>query len=212
MATVSAGSIGNVFALVQIATQVTAAIDSSGSIARELETSKRELQSFVSICTLVDRAINSGVPIHQDDMAAFEATMQSCRDCLDSFGKYLGRFDDRRWTIRFGRRLKFGLSQKEKIRRFEGQIRGLVAMLGIIQTRYCSQELTMDIHRSLDEPWDQRPIKFQDGLGRCYPIPLEVCGTYAVSFLGALTSQHSFYATEDLTYVQGFRERFSVRV
>lgn len=50
----------------------------------------------MSICTSIDRALNSGVPIHQDDMAAFEATMHSCRECLDSFEKYLSRFNEKR--------------------------------------------------------------------------------------------------------------------
>lgn len=180
MAALSSGSLGNVFTLVQIVTQAIAAIDSSKGIARDLEVSKRELQSFVAICTSIDRYLNSGVPIHHDDMAAFETTMHSCRECLGSFTKYLGRFNDRRRIVRFARRLEFGLSHKEKIRGFESRMRSFVAMLSIIQTRYCSQELTMHVSRSLDEPWDQRPMRFQDAIGRRYPVPLEVCSTFEV--------------------------------
>lgn len=80
----------------------------------------------------------------------------------------------------FRRRLKYGLSQGEEIRRFEGRMHGLVAMLCIIQTRHCSQELAMHISRSLDAPWDQKPMQLQDTIGRRYPVPLEVCSTFKV--------------------------------
>ncbi|KAJ0423009.1 hypothetical protein BJY00DRAFT_63191 [Aspergillus carlsbadensis] len=45
------------------------------------------------------------------------------------------------------------------------------------------------IERSLPEPWDQRPVGFQDAIGRRYPIPLEVCGTFE-GFIDVL--QHAF--------------------
>lgn len=180
MTALSCRSLGDAFALVEIASQVSAAIDSSGKIAQDLEASKKELQSFLLIYNSVDRVLNSGVLIHKDDLATFEAVMKNCRECLDSFGKYLGRFENRRKIKKFARRLQYGLSEKEEIRCFEGRMRGFVAMLSIVQTRYCFQELATHIDRSLDEPWDQRPMRFQDAKGRRYPIPLEVCSTFEV--------------------------------
>jgi hypothetical protein len=41
----------------------------------------------------------------------------------------------------------------------------------------------LQIRAALDDPWDQKPIRFQDALGRRYPIPLEVCKTFQVSSL-----------------------------
>lgn len=182
MAAISFGSFGDILALVQVASSVCAAISKTGTVARDLDAAKRELETFISICTSIERVIKSDSPIHQDDVDNFETVMTSCQECLVSFGKYLSRFDDRRTVVRFARRTQYSLSRKEEIRRFESRMRGFVAMLGIMQTRYCSQELTMHISRSLDEPYDQRPMKFQDALGRRYPVPLEVCGTFEVSF------------------------------
>lgn len=34
---------------------------------------------------------------------------------------------------------------------------------------------------ALDEPWDQKPIRFQDAIGRRYPVPLEICGNFEVA-------------------------------
>ena len=53
-------------------------------------------------------------------------------------------------------------------------------MLGLMQAKYCSQDLKAHITNSL-EPWDQKPMRFQDALGRRYPVPLEVCNTFDVS-------------------------------
>ncbi|KAI6778145.1 uncharacterized protein J7T54_007191 [Emericellopsis cladophorae] len=90
-----------------------------------------------------------------------------------SFGKYLSRFDDSRQLVRLARRAQLSLSKKEEIYQFQNRMRGFVAALGVIQTRYCSREITAQISRSLDEPWDRKPMKFQDALGRRYPVPLE---------------------------------------
>jgi hypothetical protein len=40
--------------------------------------------------------------------------------------------------------------------------------------------ITSHIDMALSEPWDQKPIRFQDAIGRRYPVPLEVCGTFEV--------------------------------
>jgi hypothetical protein len=60
-------------------------------------------------------------------------------------------------------------------------MRSYTAILGLIHAKYCSEDIKVHISRSLDEPWDQRPIRFQDAIGRRYPIPLEVCSTFDVS-------------------------------
>ncbi|KAL2842628.1 hypothetical protein BJX68DRAFT_166512 [Aspergillus pseudodeflectus] len=40
--------------------------------------------------------------------------------------------------------------------------------------------ITSHIDTALSEPWDQKPVRFQDAIGRRYPVPLEVCGTFEV--------------------------------
>jgi hypothetical protein len=39
----------------------------------------------------------------------------------------------------------------------------------------------MQISTGIDEPWDQKPMRFQDCVGRRYPVPLEVCSTFEAS-------------------------------
>jgi hypothetical protein len=43
------------------------------------------------------------------------------------------------------------------------------------------QAITTSIPQSVEEPWDQKPIRFQDGLGRRYPLAVEICVEFAVS-------------------------------
>lgn len=43
-----------------------------------------------------------------------------------------------------------------------------------------TEEVKLQICARLDEPWDQKPIRFQDAIGRRYPIPLEVAKTFQV--------------------------------
>jgi hypothetical protein len=40
--------------------------------------------------------------------------------------------------------------------------------------------VNLQINNAVEEPWDQKPIRFQDAIGRRYPLPLEVCGTFEV--------------------------------
>ena len=107
--------------------------------------------------------------------------------------------------VRFARRLKFSFSQKKQLDKFEGRMRGFVLALSIVQTRYYSREITTQISRSLDEPWDQRPMKFQDAIGRRYPVPLEVCNTFEVS-------PSSLLELQTVNIVKGLRELPSICV
>jgi hypothetical protein len=43
-----------------------------------------------------------------------------------------------------------------------------------------AEQLKLHIDNTLQEPWDQKPIQFQDAIGRRYPVPLEICGTFEV--------------------------------
>ncbi|KAG9253978.1 uncharacterized protein F5Z01DRAFT_687413 [Emericellopsis atlantica] len=178
MVAFSFGSFGDIIALVELASKLHDAINSAGSIAKELEDSKKELHSFLYICNSIEKSVENGVTIHQDDLVMFKVLTDNCRECLQNFEKYLARFDDSRQLVRLARRAQLSMSKKEEINQFQSRMRGFVAALGIIQTRYCSREITAQISRSLDEPWDQKPMKFQDALGRRYPVPLEVCGTF----------------------------------
>jgi hypothetical protein len=49
-----------------------------------------------------------------------------------------------------------------------------------LQLQKNTQDVKEEISRIIDDPWDQKPIRFQDAIGRKYPIPLEVCATYDV--------------------------------
>jgi hypothetical protein len=49
-----------------------------------------------------------------------------------------------------------------------------------LQLQKGAQDVKQEISKVIDGPWDQKPIQFQDAIGRKYPIPLEVCATYDV--------------------------------
>jgi hypothetical protein len=73
MAALTFGSFGDIVALTQIAIQVYGAIDGSGSAAQELKASRTELDSFLTICNVIERTITSDAAIHQEDLASLKA-------------------------------------------------------------------------------------------------------------------------------------------
>jgi hypothetical protein len=44
-----------------------------------------------------------------------------------------------------------------------------------------AKQLKLHMKNTFEEPWDQKPIRFQDAIGRRYPVPLEICGTFEVT-------------------------------
>ncbi|KAJ5934240.1 hypothetical protein N7466_003787 [Penicillium verhagenii] len=57
-----------------------------------------------------------------------------------------------------------------------------------------TKQLKLHVDNTFQEPWDQKPIRFQDAIGRRYPVPLEICGTFEVAFESFL------YSSELSTY------------
>ena len=47
-----------------------------------------------------------------------------------------------------------------------------------MEIRRGMEEVKLQISPAIDEPWDQKPIRFQDAIGRRFPVPLEVCRTF----------------------------------
>jgi hypothetical protein len=43
-----------------------------------------------------------------------------------------------------------------------------------------TEGIKLHISEALSEPWDQKPIYFQDAIGRRYPVPLEAAGDFDV--------------------------------
>lgn len=55
-----------------------------------------------------------------------------------------------------------------------------------------TKQLKLHMDNTFQEPWDQKPIRFQDAIGRRYPVPLEICGTFEVTL-------ESFYYSGELS-------------
>lgn len=49
-----------------------------------------------------------------------------------------------------------------------------------LQLQRNTDDIQSQFNRAIEEPWDQKPIRFQDAIGRRYPLPLEVCRTFEV--------------------------------
>ncbi|OQE45001.1 hypothetical protein PENCOP_c002G03614 [Penicillium coprophilum] len=68
-----------------------------------------------------------------------------------------------------------------------------------LQLQAGTEQLKLHIDNVVQDPWDQKPIRFQDATGRRYPVPLEVCGTFE-GFTDFL--QHAFKDSPILNAVQ----------
>lgn len=51
-----------------------------------------------------------------------------------------------------------------------------------LQLQRNTDDIRSQVNRVIEEPWDQKPIRFQDAIGRRYPLPLEVCRTLEVHY------------------------------
>jgi hypothetical protein len=185
MASFSFGSFGDIITLTQIAYKLCDAIDSNGSIAQHISVAKRDVETFIGVCVCIERTIRSGTAMSEGDVKILRQVIHNCHECINDFQKYLDRFNDPRYWVRVKHRVQFALFKKDKITQFETHMRHHGDMLGLIQTKYCSQDLKAHITNTL-EPCDQKPMRFQDALGRRYPVPLEVCSTYEVSCLATI--------------------------
>lgn len=49
-----------------------------------------------------------------------------------------------------------------------------------LQISEATDQIKVEISRGIEQPWDNKPLRFQDALGRRYPIPIEICGSFEV--------------------------------
>lgn len=49
-----------------------------------------------------------------------------------------------------------------------------------LQISEATDQLKVEISRGIGQPWDNKPLQFQDALGRRYPIPIEIVGSFEV--------------------------------
>jgi hypothetical protein len=60
-----------------------------------------------------------------------------------------------------------------------------------LRIRTGTEEVKLHVDRSIGEPWDQKPLRFVDAIGRRYPVPLELCQRFEVfATIWYLSIQH----------------------
>ncbi|KAH8693473.1 hypothetical protein GQ44DRAFT_832694 [Phaeosphaeriaceae sp. PMI808] len=125
--------------------------------------------------------------------------------------------------VKFWKRVPYTLSGKNKIHAFRRGLHSCFLTLSVVlqilnsqamqdvsqqfqkgndrlalHLQNSTEEVKLRIGAALDDPWDQKPIRFQDAIGRRYPIPLEVCKSFQglMAFL-----QYAFQETPALPAV-----------
>lgn len=67
-----------------------------------------------------------------------------------------------------------------------------------LQISEATDQLKVEISRGIEQPWDNKPLRFQDALGRRYPIPIEICGSFEVSTLSYIVLPFHRYTQPDV--------------
>lgn len=81
-----------------------------------------------------------------------------------------------------------------------------------LQLQRNTNDIRSQVSRTIEEPWDQKPIRFQDAIGRRYPLPLEVCRTLEVhcfAYFNSISKQELMELTGSPGLSKAFIQRYS---
>jgi len=204
-------SVGDFLAIAGLVWKLCRTLDEFSKDANDFHKLQLELLSFHSAILSIERLLSTDVTLCEEQAAQLRSVYKSCQGTIEEFErhamKYKSDIVDSNGT-RWLKRVQFAFVGGKKVEPFRRMVqsysmtlmliitatnytavRGLSKEVGasqqglIQQVRMGNEDIKLQINATLNEPWDQKPIRFQDATGRRYPIPLEVCKTFEVCLL-----------------------------
>ncbi|OQE08259.1 hypothetical protein PENVUL_c010G06890, partial [Penicillium vulpinum] len=187
-----------VASLVWKISQALSDVSEDSKLYRELQL---ELSAFQGVFIQFQQAIVDGVVLPQDQVTRVKTILAQIERQTKNFNNHIEKFKDlakstekdraKKFVV-FKKRVSWSLYGKKPIQQFREALRGYTAILTLTMHTLNSRamqglqhemhngakQLKLHIDNTFQEPWDQKPIRFQDAIGRRYPVPLEICGTF----------------------------------
>ncbi|KAJ2992727.1 hypothetical protein NUW58_g2069 [Xylaria curta] len=168
-------SAGDFLTILGLVVKISQALDeSSGSLA-EFQGIKQELKSFGHIVEGVQKAAIDPSTISIENASLLPDVLRNCTEALNSFQIFLASYNGMHSVFK---KVSWVTKALRNVRVELAQVNNDVSQ----EIQKTAQSLQLHVTSSLSLPYDQQPIKFQDALGRRYPVPLELCSDFQ-SFL-----------------------------
>ncbi|KAN0071199.1 hypothetical protein V8E54_010630 [Elaphomyces granulatus] len=185
-------SVGDFIAVTSLIVSVVQAIRGISDDLIELKELQDELNHLQSLFEQIGRGISSS-----SDILKMQQILGDFKNFIE---KYASSFTG---LAKYRRRVEWSLRKKQQVEPFRRRLQSYVSALSMIQGELSRQEIQelnnqmvertsnlsalfhqeteeikLHLSTTLSEPLDQKPIYFQDAIGRRYTVPLEVVGDF----------------------------------
>ncbi|KAI1275893.1 hypothetical protein F5Y07DRAFT_399950 [Xylaria sp. FL0933] len=192
-------SAGDFIAVIGLVFKICEALDNASGSFAEFRDVRQQLKSFGHVIEGIQKAGVDGT-ISSANAALLPEILLSCTKALNDFQSFLSTYKGMRSITK---KISWVTLGKSKLEGFRSRINENMMLLSLIQQdiqrnalnnmkaelvqvnkdvsqeiQWTAQNLQMHVTSSLSWSYDQQPIKFQDALGRRYPIPLELCNNF----------------------------------
>ncbi|KAJ5929029.1 hypothetical protein N7454_006877 [Penicillium verhagenii] len=192
--------VGDFIAVATLVWQISQALSNASEDSKLYRELQLELAAFQAVFVQFQKAVVHDTALPQDQVNQTREVLAQIERLTNDFNGHMEKFkalsnpakDKAKRSITLKRRISWTLYGKKPIQQFREAMRGYSAVLTLIMHTINSQamqnlhqemqngtkQLKLHVDNTFQEPWDQKPIRFQDAIGRRYPVPLEICGTF----------------------------------
>ncbi|KAI1101452.1 hypothetical protein F4804DRAFT_9849 [Jackrogersella minutella] len=195
-------SVGDCIAIIGVIIKGFNAFKGSSETVKEFESLKGDLLAMkLTLERLSHSYSNSNSPANLHEI---DSIISRCRDVLTELTLLTEKYAPTKSRTKTGyRRLTWTFWGKKEAEPFRLRIHGLSTLLTVaqvevnrqaiermkedaqrqtdalsLQLEQSRQDVKLCLSATIQEPWDHKPLEFQDAIGRKFPIPLEACQTF----------------------------------
>ncbi|KAM6513474.1 hypothetical protein FALCPG4_015890 [Fusarium falciforme] len=194
-------SVGDCIAIIGVIIKGYGALSGTSDDAKELSRlvddllhMQEILEQFAPLDSVRTSDSNASIKKLDDAVSRCQAALSELADVAKKYEPTESR------VMNYYRRITWTFSGKTKMEPLQKRIQSLTINLSVIQddiNRRAIEDLKAEVQRqtnglssqmeqgkqevktciyaAIDEPWDRKPIRFQDATGRRFPVPLEIC-------------------------------------
>ncbi|KAK3302777.1 uncharacterized protein B0T15DRAFT_314824 [Chaetomium strumarium] len=198
-------SVGDCIAIIGVIVKCVDAVCGSSDDAKALEGLKGDLAHMRESLEELLSPSSAWCSASHATLGRLNSTIDRCRDALRELATLTEKYGPRKSRFAtFYSQITWAISGKTKVAPIQCRIQNLTAALLLIQgdiirqtiddlgasgergnrrlarqLHQSKEEVKYHIYAAIDEPWDQKPIRFQDAMGRRFPVPLEICRRFS---------------------------------
>ncbi|KAE8452606.1 hypothetical protein EG329_013865 [Mollisiaceae sp. DMI_Dod_QoI] len=198
--------VGDFLAVAGLVWKLCQTLDEFSKDANDFRKVQLELLSFHSAILSIERLLSTNATLSEEQIEQLRSVYEGCQATIEEFREHAMKYKSSTMNgkgTRWLKRTQFAFVGRTKMEPFRRMVQSYSTSLTLIiaaanstavqdlgqeiqasqqglvqQVRMGTEDIKLQISAALNEPWDQKPIRFQDAIGRRYPIPLEVCKTF----------------------------------